>query len=39
MGAVNVLATFVSIILVDRTGRRPLLVQGGVQMVVGMVSV
>lgn len=33
VGAVNVLATVVSIVAVDRFGRKPLFMQGGVQMV------
>lgn len=33
IGAVNVLATVVSIVAVDRVGRKPLFMQGGAQMV------
>lgn len=38
VGAVNVLATFVSIATVDVLGRRPLLLAGGVQMVASLVG-
>ncbi len=36
VGAVNVLATFVAILLVDRWGRRPILLMGFTVMTVGM---
>lgn len=36
-GLVNVVATFVSIITVDKVGRRALFLQGGVQMVISQV--
>jgi predicted MFS family arabinose efflux permease len=36
-GAVNVVATFVSIATVDRAGRRALFLEGGVQMFVSQV--
>lgn len=38
IGAVNVLATFVSIATVDRLGRRALFLEGGVQMLICQVS-
>lgn len=38
IGATNVLCTFVGLVLVDRWGRRPLLIQGGLQMAVSQVS-
>ncbi|CAN6201501.1 unnamed protein product [Urochloa humidicola] len=37
-GAVNLLATLVSVFTVDRLGRRALLLEGGVQMLLGMVA-
>ncbi|CAL9078305.1 unnamed protein product [Musa textilis] len=38
-GLVNVVATFVSIITVDKVGRRALFLQGGVQMVISQILV
>lgn len=38
IGAVNVLATLVSLVAVDRVGRKPLFIQGGIQMIVAHVS-
>ncbi|RZR97422.1 hypothetical protein BHM03_00026611 [Ensete ventricosum] len=38
-GLVNVIATFVSIITVDKVGRRVLFLQGGVQMVISQILV
>lgn len=38
IGAINVAATLVSVALVDRVGRKPLFIQGGVQMVVAHVA-
>jgi hypothetical protein len=38
VGGVNVLATFVSVASVDSIGRKPLLVQGGIQMIISLVS-
>jgi hypothetical protein len=38
IGATNVVATFVGLLLVDRLGRRPLLLQGGVQMMASQVG-
>ena len=38
IGATNVLSTFVGLVLVDRWGRRPLLVQGGLQMMCSQVG-
>lgn len=38
VGAVNVLATFVTVASVDNMGRRPLLIEGGIQMVLSLVS-
>jgi hypothetical protein len=37
-GLVNLLATFVSVFTVDRVGRRALLLEGGLQMLVSMVA-
>ena len=37
IGAVNLVATFVSIMLVDRSGRRILFMEGGVQMMLAQV--
>ncbi|PSC74048.1 H(+) hexose cotransporter 2 isoform B [Micractinium conductrix] len=39
IGAVNLVATVVAIILVDRAGRRALFLEGGVQMLVAQVAV
>lgn len=39
IGAVNLIATFVSILLVDRAGRRKLFLQGGTQMFVMQIAV
>lgn len=38
IGATNVLCTFVGLVLVDRWGRRPLLIQGGLQMAVSQIA-
>eukprot|EP00887_Chlorella_sp_A99_P007449 scaffold2.g7449.t1 len=38
VGAVNVVSTFVGILLVDRVGRRGLLLEGGTQMALAMVA-
>ena len=38
IGAVNLLATFVSIYFVEKAGRRKLLLQGGVQMFIAQVG-
>ena len=34
VGAVNIVATIVSIILVDKIGRRALFLEGGIQMII-----
>ena len=39
IGCVNLVATFVSIAVVDRLGRRPLFLQGGAQMFTAQVAV
>jgi sugar porter (SP) family MFS transporter len=39
IGLVNLLATFIAIVLVDKAGRRPLLLVGNAIQVVGLVSV
>jgi hypothetical protein len=38
IGAVNVVATFVSIASVDKFGRRFLFLEGGIQMVAGLIT-
>lgn len=38
IGATNVVSTFVGLLLVDRWGRRPLLIQGGLQMMASQVG-
>ncbi|KAL4853612.1 H(+)/hexose cotransporter 2 [Chlorella vulgaris] len=38
IGATNVVSTFVGLMLVDRWGRRPLLIQGGLQMMVSQIA-
>ncbi|PSC76169.1 H(+) hexose cotransporter 2 [Micractinium conductrix] len=38
IGGVNVAATFVGLVLVDSVGRRPLLLEGGVQMTVSQIA-
>jgi hypothetical protein len=38
IGATNVVSTFVGLMLVDRWGRRPLLIQGGLQMMASQVG-
>lgn len=38
IGGINVLGTFVGLALVDRWGRRPLLLQGGIQMLISQVA-
>ncbi len=38
IGTTNVLSTFVGLMLVDKWGRRPLLIQGGLQMAVSQVN-
>ena len=37
IGAVNVIATFVAILTADKVGRKMLLIEGGVQMILAMV--
>lgn len=37
-GATNVLSTLVGVLFIDRWGRRPLLLQGGVQMLLSQAS-
>ena len=39
IGAVNVVSTFVAILLVDRLGRRPLLLEAGFQMFIAHITV
>jgi len=39
IGATNVLATLVGVLFIDKWGRRPLLLQGGLQMLLSQVCV
>ena len=38
IGAVNVASTLVGVLLIDRLGRRPLLLEGGIQMMLSQVG-